>query len=380
MNKVKFKNFISAVVYVRNAESNLENFLNSLYCFFSNNFVQSEIICVNDDSSDESKNIIKKFTNKNCNISLSVVNMSYFQGVEASMNAGVDFAIGDYVSLNTCFLMGGNYDFVKKEEGKTPTTYFRLEDIYGNYKIGSGGWMQVYAEDEEYKHLRTITETSFGNNPHNGNMRYDCGYDYVDHFDKLFKLHYEDSLIDTRCYKSYYEEIMDNDGNSLLPLIGFKGIKCSDDDCVICYKEYEDTKVHDFCDIIEDSGNTASYYDKPKYGDDNTRHLSGMSPNDDELTYEEIYEQISSYTSNVVETYDYNPITSGLPINDNTNQIVNLKRVDLIFNMEKDHVGEHQSKNYLEAYHYIDNVIMKYVEQVIPSNVIMKVVYKSNNG
>ena len=290
------------------------------------------------------------------------------------------FAIGDYVSLNTCFLMGGNYDFVKKEEGKTPTTYFRLEDIYGNYKIGSGGWMQVYAEDEEYKHLRTITETSFGNNPHNGNMRYDCGYGYIDHFDKLFKLPYEDSLIDTRCYKSYYEEIMDNDGNSLLPLIGFKGIKCSDDDCVICYKEYEDTKVHDFCDIIEDSGNTASYYDKPKYGDDNTRHLSGMSPNDDELTYEEIYEQISSYTSNVVETYDYSPITSGLPINDNTNQIVNLKRVDLIFNMEKDHVGEYQSKNYLEAYHYIDNVIMKYVEQVIPSNVIMKVVYKSDNG
>lgn len=93
----KEKNFASAVVYVHNAEIQLENFLNTVINVMENNFEHSEIICVNDASDDESLNVIKKTSAVVTNTSISVVNMSYFHGVEFAMNAGVDMSIGDFV-------------------------------------------------------------------------------------------------------------------------------------------------------------------------------------------------------------------------------------------------------------------------------------------
>lgn len=93
----KQKSFVSAVIYVHNNEDNISDFLRTVYGVFSNNFERSEIICVNDASSDRSVNFIKETSEDFVNCSTSIVHMSFFQGVEKSMNAGVDIAIGDYV-------------------------------------------------------------------------------------------------------------------------------------------------------------------------------------------------------------------------------------------------------------------------------------------
>ena len=77
----KEKNFISVVVYVHNNEDNIINFLEKM----------------NDKSSDNSVQEIKKFFNKFPENTASIVNMSCYQGIELSMNAGVDAAIGDFV-------------------------------------------------------------------------------------------------------------------------------------------------------------------------------------------------------------------------------------------------------------------------------------------
>ena len=61
------------------------------------NFEHSEIICVNDSSDDNSLSLIKKTSECALTTSISVVNMSYFHGLELSMNAGLDMAIGDFV-------------------------------------------------------------------------------------------------------------------------------------------------------------------------------------------------------------------------------------------------------------------------------------------
>lgn len=61
------------------------------------NFEHSEIICVNDFSSDNSVKVIESCCQESKDTSISVVNMSYFHGVEYAMNAGVDLAIGDFV-------------------------------------------------------------------------------------------------------------------------------------------------------------------------------------------------------------------------------------------------------------------------------------------
>lgn len=93
----KEKNFASAVIYVHNAENRIETFLKTIIEVMEENFEHSEIICVNDSSDDNSLSLIKKTSECALTTSISVVNMSYFHGLELSMNAGLDMAIGDFV-------------------------------------------------------------------------------------------------------------------------------------------------------------------------------------------------------------------------------------------------------------------------------------------
>lgn len=97
MNLEKEKNFISAVVYVHNNADELTNFIDRLYEQLDNNFLNFEIICVNDKSIDDSVKIIKAKAEQLANGVISIINMSFYQGLEQAMNAGVDLSIGDFV-------------------------------------------------------------------------------------------------------------------------------------------------------------------------------------------------------------------------------------------------------------------------------------------
>ena len=93
----KEKNFVSAVVYVHNREKTILDFLKKINDVLEKHFLKYEIICVNDASYDDSAKIIKDFGEKYLKCPLSIVNMGFFQGIEMSMNAGVDLSIGDFV-------------------------------------------------------------------------------------------------------------------------------------------------------------------------------------------------------------------------------------------------------------------------------------------
>ena len=93
----KEKNFVSAIIYVHNGEKKIEKFLNTVIDILEENFEHSEIICVNDSSSDDSLSLIKKVSQKATSTSVSVVNMSDYHGLEVAMNAGIDLSIGDFV-------------------------------------------------------------------------------------------------------------------------------------------------------------------------------------------------------------------------------------------------------------------------------------------
>lgn len=93
----KEKNFASVVIYVHNAEKRIGGFLSTIIKTMEDNFGHSEIICVNDFSDDGSLNVIKEASKRASTASVSVINMSYFHGLELSMNAGVDLSIGDFV-------------------------------------------------------------------------------------------------------------------------------------------------------------------------------------------------------------------------------------------------------------------------------------------
>ena len=93
----KEKNFVSSVIYIHNSGQRIDKFLQAIIDVMENNFEHSEIICVNDASEDESLALIKNLSKNAKRTSVSVVNMSYFHGLELAMNAGVDMAIGDFV-------------------------------------------------------------------------------------------------------------------------------------------------------------------------------------------------------------------------------------------------------------------------------------------
>lgn len=95
--KSREKNFVSAVLYVHNAGDRIGAFLQTVLSVLEENFEHAEIICVNDHSNDESVRIIREVSQKAEITSISVLNMSYFHGLELAMNAGVDLAIGDFV-------------------------------------------------------------------------------------------------------------------------------------------------------------------------------------------------------------------------------------------------------------------------------------------
>ncbi|MBP5180250.1 MAG: glycosyltransferase [Clostridiales bacterium] len=103
----KEKNFVSAVIYVHDSGKQIGDFLRKVVDVFSTNFENSEIICVNDGSTDDSCHIIADIskTLEGVNTSVSIVNMSYFHGLELAMNAGSDLAIGDFVfEFDNCIL------------------------------------------------------------------------------------------------------------------------------------------------------------------------------------------------------------------------------------------------------------------------------------
>lgn len=90
--------FVSMVVYLHDEEENIIPFLDVAVDSISNLFKKYEIICVDDACSDGTVEKIKDYAfEKKLEGIVSVVHMGFYQGIEPSMNAGRDIAIGDLV-------------------------------------------------------------------------------------------------------------------------------------------------------------------------------------------------------------------------------------------------------------------------------------------
>ncbi len=140
----KEKNFISAVIYVHNDESVIGVFLQTVIRVLEDNFEHSEIICVNDFSSDGSVQAVRRTGSQARHTTVTVLNMSYFHGVETSMNAGVDLAIGDFVlEFDSCVL-----DFAPQE-------------IMNVYRKSLTGYDIVSASPDKKQRLNRFTDYSY---------------------------------------------------------------------------------------------------------------------------------------------------------------------------------------------------------------------------
>lgn len=93
----KEKKVVSAVVYIRNHEKYIGEFIEGIAAVLSENFEKYEIIAVNDSSTDKSVELLKQAASKLEVISFTIVNLSFYHGTEAAITAGVDISIGDFV-------------------------------------------------------------------------------------------------------------------------------------------------------------------------------------------------------------------------------------------------------------------------------------------
>jgi dolichol-phosphate mannosyltransferase len=95
--KDKENSFVSAVIYVHNTQGVIGVFIEKLVGILTEFFLNYEIICVNDSSTDDSAIEIRNAVQYCTGSSLVIIDMGFYQGLENSMNAGVDYACGDFV-------------------------------------------------------------------------------------------------------------------------------------------------------------------------------------------------------------------------------------------------------------------------------------------
>lgn len=98
MTQNKEKNFVSCVVYLHNEGAAIKPFLKEICNVMQDNFEKYEIVCVNDCCTDDTIGQIHNFLEESGKgIVVSLINLSYYQGVESAMNAGRDLAVGDFL-------------------------------------------------------------------------------------------------------------------------------------------------------------------------------------------------------------------------------------------------------------------------------------------
>lgn len=301
----------------------------------------------------------------------------------------------------------GNYRFICKEtdegyysidsyqvlDGDTDenlTHYFKLTDASYYNRLAKGelvsedengrrynwteGWRRLDKTDKEYLKINTIHNYYEGNNPHNGNMRYDSGHEYFTYFKRIFKHAHDNDLFDERCYEDYFDTY-----DTEIPYIGFSGL-IEDNEDVLQYDKFlnPDTKIHYFGNYLKKDEETNAYT-RYIYGEncerfENFRAFYSGDTTDDM----ERYILSASTDEGWIEEYNpYNPVDSVCPvvsagtIDEVTNQIMNNKRFELVFYLHE----EWYTREGQEELKYLDDIVANYLTQLVPSTVIYSVKY-----
>lgn len=227
----------------------------------------------------------------------------------------------EFVDWDVTFYRNGslNGDSV---DGKT--NYFILSDVDYKHYIVSGvdgdvfGWKQLKNDDDEYKQLSVLENYFNGNNPHCGDNKYDSGEEYFTYFEQLFKHAIEEKAFDERCFID-------------------KG-----------------WSLNDIIEKVTDCGFRIQH----KVEHDKISYIGKISPlsGEPEMTVIDNLDITKLDEDHKDYDYIYNE------------QIMNVKYVDLIF-----YYDEELTKEYIK---YMDDVVMKYVGQMIPPNTILTIKYE----
>ena len=304
--------------------------------------------------------------------------------VKAFINGG-NFVCYSQENAQYCV---NSFKLITTSESSSYSNYFKLDDtVFSDtitYESDGNGWRRLQYKDADYLKINTISNYYDGNNGHTGLMKYDSGHDYFTYFQRLFKYAEDNELFDTRCYREGYNDLYDELNPNGVPR-GFSGL-INPNEVVTDYDKFlhKDTKVHYFGNYKTRKGGTDNdkndidkiyIYGTPDEYDRCKCTNMGVTTK----TYdpwrcfyggkEPTYYQITSNANGRASINgEIQPHTSTDPV---TNQIVNNKRFKIVFNMK----NSFNSKQGQIELKYIDDIVMNYLTQMIPSTVITEIEY-----
>lgn len=98
MLQSKEKNFVSCVIYLHDEGERTREFLGLVCGVMRENFEKYEIVCVDDGCVDDTVEQVRGFLEELAEKPVvSLIHLSYYQGMESAMNAGRDLAVGDFL-------------------------------------------------------------------------------------------------------------------------------------------------------------------------------------------------------------------------------------------------------------------------------------------
>ena len=229
------------------------------------------------------------------------------------------------------------------------TNYFKINDFSYSNRLGGNGWKRLSLGDREYKMINTIINDNKGNNPHNGMMRYDNGEEYFEYYKHLFKYALENDLFDERCYNDFdaYRDTINGYGFS--PISSYiTSDKIDDYTDVITFK-------HELC------GNGSCVEVPPFSSTTDAKCAYKLLPIDEQSAY-------TINNSAHTKTSRKNIISNGN---------MNTKVIRITFRLHEDFIKDGKLTDIgASEMKYIDDIVMNYLTQMIPSTAILQIRYE----
>jgi hypothetical protein len=234
--------------------------------------------------------------------------------------------------------------FILKSHVLSPHVGFVDTDYYSCY-----GWRNVFVSEFDGSseitcdgmkvlYLESIKTTFIGNNPHVGYGYYDEGDEYLEHYRHIFMHEVEDEEFSA----------LDEDDDIMNEIKAFGFGKCD--------LKQDDSKCHIFVDTTDRSVRTLLGRHDGSF--DNRLIQTSDETDDDFVENEDFYSILTIPEDGINKKYDESAAFS----------VINVKNITINF-----HVG---GNTYLKD--YIENVVIKYVEQMMPSTAIFR--YQFDDG
>ena len=255
----------------------------------------------------------------------------------------------------TIFKDGRMFTSYNNELDEPPTNYFILENKQWKSMLGFWGWKQLKITDQQYLNIKKLLRNYKGNNPHTNLFQYDNGLEYIKYFEQLFRYAIKNEEFNQNCYSSFKEYVISL--NYMKNNVGFSNL-INRDACQEKINLYDDTKIHHFCDYLTSDGLQYNFYEfNDKTYDSN---------------YYNFYEK-PEYSQLMGDA-----ILSGAVTNKQTclDQIINLKNVTLTIFKSVNNSDATSIENNTLQWKYFDEIILHYLSQILPSNVILKIELK----